>query len=129
VVLHLSKAAPPNGIWYKYDPVDEVWVDYSAYTDFSADRQSVYLYLIDGGFGDADGIANRIVVDPLALGVPASSGGESMSGCFISSAAYDPYTVKPSRIWPNLGGIDLVMISLLAVVLCIMRTVASRKLS
>ena len=129
VVLHLSNAASPNGIWYKYDPVDEVWVDYSEYADFSPDRKSVYLYLTDGGFGDADGIANRIVVDPLALGVPASSGGESMSGCFISSAAYDPSTEKPFSIWPNLGGIDLVMISLLAVVLCIMRTVALRKLS
>ena len=129
VILHLSKAAPPEGIWYKYDPVDDVWVDYSEYTDFSEDRQRVYLYLIDGGFGDADGIANRVIVDPLALGVPTSSGGGAIGGCFISSAAYDPEIEKPFSMWSKSVDIGFVMIFLLPALLYTMRTVAMRKSS
>jgi len=105
VTLHLSGTAPADSTWFKYNPVDEVWDDYSAYTEFSADRKTVYLTLADGGFGDADGIENGIIVDPLGLGVlpsyPAaaadavdagSSGGGGGSGCFISATAYDPRT-------------------------------------
>ncbi|MBT8366650.1 MAG: hypothetical protein KJP23_18315 [Deltaproteobacteria bacterium] len=41
---------------------------YSGYTEFSPNRKEVYLTLKDGGFGDADGIENGIIVDPLAFG-------------------------------------------------------------
>ena len=67
MTIYLSQAAYDDGIWYKYDPVNAEWFDYSEFIDFSADRKTVYLTLTDGGFGDADGIANGIIVDPLAL--------------------------------------------------------------
>ena len=38
------------------------------YAEFSRNRKVVYLTLTDGGFGDADGIENGIIVDPLAVG-------------------------------------------------------------
>ena len=102
MTLHLSGTAPADSTWFKYDPVDDTWYDYSAYIEFSADRKIVYLTLVDGGFGDADGIENGIIVDPLGLGVlpsyPAaaaeavdagSSSWGGGSGCFISTTAFD----------------------------------------
>jgi len=104
VTLHLSRAASQDGIWYKYDPVDDIWYDYAAYTEFSADRKRVYLTLSDGGFGDADGIMNGIIVDPLGISDPSSppaaatdtvedagggGGAGGGSGCFIFATAYD----------------------------------------
>ena len=41
VTIHLSKPAYKQAICYKYDPVDDVWVDYSEYTDFSKNRKTV----------------------------------------------------------------------------------------
>ncbi|MCP4624587.1 MAG: fibronectin type III domain-containing protein [bacterium] len=98
VTIHLSKAAFKKGNCFKYDPVNEVWMDYSEYTEFSPSRKQVYLTLKDGGFGDADGIKNGIIVDPLAFGSESDpSGGGSDDwlsddilgglGCFISTAA------------------------------------------
>ncbi len=99
VTIYLSKAAADDGKWYKYDPVNAEWVDYSAYITFGAERKVVYLNLRDGGFGDADGIENGIIVDPLAFGMNAESDADSRavesdshsnsssSSCFISSAA------------------------------------------
>jgi hypothetical protein len=99
VTIFLSKAAYDDGIWYKYDPVNDEWSDYSEFIDFSDDRKMVHLTLTDGGFGDADGIANGVIVDPLALRTATdhSSGGDSFvdnvaedldptGTCFISSA-------------------------------------------
>jgi chitinase len=94
VTLHLSEVAPPGAQWFKYDPVEDTWQDYSAYTEFSADRKRVFLTLLDGGFGDADGIENGIIVDPLALSASSlgaaettAAGGGSGAGCFIGVAA------------------------------------------
>ncbi len=43
-------------------------------------RKELYLTLKDGGFGDADGIENGIIVDPLAVGSESDpSGGGSDS--------------------------------------------------
>ncbi len=99
VTIYLSQAAYDDGIWYKYDPVNDEWIDYSEFIDFSVDRKTVYLTLTDGGFGDADGIANGIIVDPLALRTATdhSSGSDGIldnvaenldptGTCFISSA-------------------------------------------
>jgi len=99
VTLYLSQAAYDDGIWYKYDPVNDEWFDYSEFIDFSADRKTVHLTLADGGFGDADGIANGVIVDPLALRTATdhSSGSDNLvenvaetldptGTCFISSA-------------------------------------------
>jgi len=102
VTIYLSQPAFAEGNCFKYDPVDGIWLDYSGYTDFSPNRKEVYLTLKDGGFGDADGIENGIIVDPLAFGSESDpSGGSDGSplddivdgiipndlSCFISTAA------------------------------------------
>ena len=58
---------------------------------------SLTLYLQDGGPGDADGVANSVIVDPSGLVSPSSldtsapendssgSSGSGSSGCFINS--------------------------------------------
>ena len=73
VTIYLSQAAADHGKWYKFDPVEAEWFDYSDYIEFGADRKVAYLTLKDGGFGDADGIENGIIVDPLAFGLDAES--------------------------------------------------------
>jgi hypothetical protein len=73
VTIYLSEAAAQHGKWYKFDSVEAEWIDYSDYIEFGADRKVAYLTLKDGGFGDADGIENGIIVDPLAFGLDAES--------------------------------------------------------
>ena len=85
VTIYLSKSAYADGIWYKYNPVKDEWLDYSEFTEFSADRKMVYLTLKDGGFGDADGIENGIIVDPLALRTVTDHG--SGGGSFVGDVA------------------------------------------
>jgi len=87
VTIYLSKAAYDDGIWYKYNPVNDEWVDYSEFIDFSADRKTLYLTLTDGGFGDADGIENGVIVDPLALRTATDH--SSSSDFFVEDIAKD----------------------------------------
>jgi hypothetical protein len=68
VVVYFSEAAPPWHTWLMYDPL-QGWVDYSEHARFSADRKSVTLELKDGDYGDADGVANGIIVDPGGFGL------------------------------------------------------------
>ena len=92
VTIHLSDPAPEGTRWLKYDAVNG-WQDYSDHTVFSADRQSVTVEVKDGAFGDADGVANGIVVDPAGLSTTvdrsastaSTSGGGGGGGCFISA--------------------------------------------
>ena len=110
-MLHLSQAASSDGTWYKYDPVDDIWYDYSAYTEFSTDRKRIYLTLKDGGFGDADGVENGVIVDPLGLSVSSSphaaaadaidggGSGGSGNGCFISATVNDCKTSSLDVVW------------------------------
>jgi len=125
VTIYLSKPAFTEGNCFKYDPVDGIWLDYSGYTDFSPNRKEVYLTLKDGGFGDADGIANGIIVDPLAFGSESDpSGGSSGSpidkvvdgivpdelSCFISTAAARSDDRQSWRLWPEIRGREPAMI-------------------
>jgi hypothetical protein len=95
VTVYLSEPAPSGAKWYKYDTING-WQDYSAHATFSADGTSVTLALKDGDYGDCDGTANGIIVDPSGLGAtstpspppPAPSGGGGGGGCFIATAAY-----------------------------------------
>ena len=116
VTLYFSEAAADHGNWYKFDPVESEWIDYSDYIEFGLDRKVAYLTLKDGGFGDADGIENGIIVDPLAFGLDAESdldsqavthsdGGGSANGnkffpnsCFISTAASRSDNGYPSKL-------------------------------
>ena len=56
------------------------------YTEFSPNRKELYLTLKDGGFGDADGIENGIIVDPLAFGSESDPNSDS-SGSPIDELA------------------------------------------
>jgi chitinase len=80
---------------FKYDTING-WYDYSEHTTFNNDGQSVTLEVKDGGYGDSDGLANGVIIDP--GGIAAASGGSSYtvsgsssgnsSGCFIATAAF-----------------------------------------
>lgn len=109
ITVYFSKPAPKDTVWYKYDPVEGNWVDFSAYSRMSANRKTIQLTLIDGGEGDADGIANGIIVDPAGLVIPpdsvsfsdaSDSVGDAMGlgGCFISASA-DQREVSVSGSW------------------------------
>lgn len=128
VTIYLSRAAADPGKWYKYDPVSAEWVDYSAYITFGIDRKVVYLSLRDGGFGDADGIENGIIVDPLAFGTDAESSADSRAlefdghnnssdnSCFISTAACRPGNGQSSKLrWREiwLPGLSIFLVPVL----------------
>lgn len=104
VTVYFPEAVHPLSKWMKLDVVNGVWLDYSGYSQLSEDRKSMTLELVDGGFGDDDGVANGIIIDPSGLelavgedelsssstedvGVSADVGSE-LSGCFITGA-YD----------------------------------------
>lgn len=106
VVVYFSDPLPDTYKWYKYDLV-KGWYIYTGAV-FSADRRSLTFSLMDGGDGDADGLANGVIVDPVGAGsdgagvvvVPASgSAGISGSGgiCFISAAA-DAFVIDAVEI-------------------------------
>jgi hypothetical protein len=82
--------------YYVYDTLNG-WQDYTEHATFNTDGRSVTLELQDGGYGDSDGIANGIIVDPGGVVASASSdsatasssGGSGGGGgaCFIATAA------------------------------------------
>jgi hypothetical protein len=79
-----------SDVFYKYDTING-WYDYSEHTTFNDDGQSITLEVKDGGYGDSDGLANGVIVDPGGI----ASGGDSYSnlgsnivGCFIATAAF-----------------------------------------
>jgi hypothetical protein len=63
VNLYFSKAASYSSKWYQYDAIADRWYDFSAYAKLAYDRKSVTLTLKDGGPGDADGVANGVIVN------------------------------------------------------------------
>jgi len=93
VRIHLSAAAPKGSAWAVHDPVSG-WIFYP-HAVFSADGKSVILTLADGitGWGDADGTANGVIVDPggavhpVVANVPESgpAGIGGGGGCFITA--------------------------------------------
>ncbi len=92
--IYFSEPVGPD--WYKYDSVNG-WSEFSGSVNFSSDRKSVLLSLVDGGEGDSDGVANGIIVDPSGpggsgssgfSGSPSGSGSSGGSGCFIATAAF-----------------------------------------
>ncbi|MDY6905999.1 MAG: M6 family metalloprotease domain-containing protein [Thermodesulfobacteriota bacterium] len=101
VTIYFSEPLEAATVWYKYDTING-WYDYSAHAVISDDRKSVTIELKDGGFGDADGIANSIITDPSGpltisstsdntdtntIAVPAA---DSSGGCFITISKGKP---------------------------------------
>ncbi len=89
VTIRLSDPAPAGATWIKYDAVNG-WRDYSHHAAISADRRSVTVEVKDGGYGDADGVANGIIIDPSGLSPAppvsaAGGGGGGGGGCFMSA--------------------------------------------
>jgi hypothetical protein len=132
VKLHFSQAASYFSKWYKYDPIADRWCDFSAYAKFASDRRSVTLTLTDGGPGDADGVANGVIVDPAGIveseeEVPpvvetpsstsiAGSGGSSGGGggCFIETAIDSGVAEIPLSFSSLLGLVILMSLMLRA---------------
>ena len=124
ITVYFSEPAPQGGRWFKYDPIEATWTDYSTQTDFSADRQSVTLFLVDGGEGDADGTANGIIVDPSGVGVSSSSidssSGSSAyenilsaAGCFITTASSRSRGKQAGPVWNEIRGRELAIMLVL----------------
>ena len=98
--LYLPEKPNTWAKWYKYDSING-WHEFPV----DNDGDKYYLEITDGEFGDADGVANGIIVDPIGLAemssevesvdsLDAVGSGDSESttdrlknACFIQSAA------------------------------------------
>jgi hypothetical protein len=91
--IYFSGEIFSSDIFFKYDTING-WYDYSEHTTYNDDGQSVTIELKDGGYGDSDGLANGVIVDPggIASGGSAYTGGNlsnsGVIGCFIATAAF-----------------------------------------
>jgi hypothetical protein len=102
----------------------------------------IYLTLKDGGFGDADGIENGIIVDPLTVGTDSAleDGSESDSdstieefmdrilpnvGCFISTAVHRPE--GGLSIWSEIRGRELAILFIVILLGLIGKSVLGRR--
>ena len=102
VRIYFSKDISMAWTFYKYDTING-WQDYSEHTTFNDDSRSITLEVKDGGYGDSDGVANGVIVDPGGLAEAADvdemSEGTELSGddasidmgCFIATAAFGSY--------------------------------------
>jgi hypothetical protein len=142
VTIYFSKPTFKQGDCFKYDPVNAVWLDYSGYTEFSRNRKELYLTLQDGGFGDADGIENGIIVDPLAMGseMDPSGGTEILPvddwldgllpkdlSCFISAAASQPSDRQSSNVWREIRGSELAIVFVAILLVLAAKAVGRRR--
>ncbi len=89
VKIYFSEEIFTSDIFFKYDTING-WHDYSEHTTINYDDQSVTIELKDGGYGDSDGLANGVIVDPvgIATGESAGTSDSSFIGCFIATAAF-----------------------------------------
>jgi len=87
IKVHFSDALDEDSKWWKYDPVNGWYVYPNAV--LSADRLSMTIIIVDGGLGDADGIANGYVTDPGGPGFQTQtkilSVSSESSDCFIGA--------------------------------------------
>ena len=125
LTVYFSKEVPPGSVWYKYDSVEKMWDDFSDHAILDPNRRSLKLYLEDGGPGDADRVANGIIVDPSGFVSPATmensatDGDNSSSGsnsCFIGSLQ-DGKLDKFKGFHPVSIGIGLIILLLLVICL------------
>jgi hypothetical protein len=132
VTVYFSEPAPEGAKWYKYDSIEGRWQDYSAYAEFNGGKKSVELTFQDGGYGDADGTVNGIIVDPSGVGSASSSfsgstGSGGSSSCFISTTAYGSSTNPHASFLRELLGPALAINFLLLVLIAGGKSVFIRK--
>ncbi len=123
VDIYFSEPTDSDSKWYKYDPIEVLWHDYSAFTEFGVGYTNVTVTIQDGGFGDADGVENGIIVDPAGVGVPSTSSdsgndgdglGDMLNdlnlGCFITTAALQPSDAETKKLWSEIRGRELAIV-------------------
>jgi subtilase family serine protease len=85
VQMYFSEKIPFNASWYKFD-YNNGFIDYSAHTEKNLPGNTITVQLKDGGFGDADGVENGVVIDPGGIGIWDADdviAGDDSSNCFI----------------------------------------------
>ncbi len=87
--IYFSGEIFASDAFFKYDTVNG-WYDYSEHTTFNHDGQSITLELKDGGYGDSDGLANGVIIDPIGIASSedVSYNNDNILGCFIATAAF-----------------------------------------
>jgi hypothetical protein len=86
VKVYFSEPIKAKADWYKYD-LNEGWTIMDG-TIFSADRKSITFSIVDGGFGDEDGVKNGIIVDPLGIGTISQNFAADASNSTNSNSCY-----------------------------------------
>jgi hypothetical protein len=99
ITVYLSGTLPTNTQWYTWN-AGSGWQQFLAtFSQTGAGDTKVVFTKTDGGTGDADGLANGIIVDPSGPGIvtapapgpaPAAAGGGGGGGCFIAAAGELP---------------------------------------
>lgn len=85
VYLPSSVAIEQNFWWYTYDNIHG-WADHRQFAAPGIAKGTVLIKVTDGGAGDADGVANGIIVSQSGVATsPAKGSGGSSSSCFIDS--------------------------------------------
>jgi hypothetical protein len=98
IELFLPDKPHSKAEWYKHDPING-WYKFPV---DSIDGK-YFIEIEDGGFGDADGVANGIIVDPIGLAEMASepesapAPDQSGSACFIETTL-DRSTVESASV-------------------------------
>jgi len=97
VAFYFPEDIPSNTKWYKFNSADGTLIDDTADVVISGNK--VVLSITDGGAGDADGVANGVIIDPSGpsfaqansdngSGNSSTGSGGGGGGCFIATAAF-----------------------------------------
>ncbi|MBN1689817.1 MAG: hypothetical protein JW901_02210 [Dehalococcoidia bacterium] len=97
ITIKLPGNLPPNSKYYKFQ--NGKWVDVTSLMGSNNGDSIITLTLTDGGLGDADGVANGIIVDP---GGPAHISLTVMTPPRSSGQTTTPATTTPVPL-PNIA--------------------------
>ena len=92
--IYLPESSDASARWFKYDPING-WYEFPV----QSISGKYVLEIVDGGLGDADGVANGIIVDPIGIsdsaavsefaeidtGASENTVDELLNSCFIVS--------------------------------------------